>query len=90
MSYILVDQNGYVNDVGSVTGYADMYKFVKTQTGIPYLQKFMETGETTNQDAVVDDIASIISRVTDANIRLTLLNLAVSLKKADGIAIVTE
>lgn len=90
MTYAIYDTNGYVADAGSVCGYNDLLKFVETQTGIPYLKRFMEKGMTENQDSVIDDIKMIIPKVSDITIRTTLLNLAVSLKNSKDIAIVSE
>lgn len=90
MSYVLYDINGYVADVASVCGYDDLYQFVKKQAGVPYLKTFMDNGETEQQTAVISDIAFILPKCTDLTIKPTLSALSDSLKKAQGIAIVSE
>lgn len=91
MSYYLADRNGYVSELASISGLAEMKMFVgKFLSSTTPLMEFLDDGQTTEMQLVSRDIQFVLGFVSDQSIRHTLQELQHNLGKAKEIAIVAQ
>jgi hypothetical protein len=90
MSYYLVDARGYLADLASINGYADMRDAVKAIKPFGQLAEFLANGETTDIANTINDLDQILPQVTITSVKSTLEELKNNLIKAHDIVIVTQ
>jgi hypothetical protein len=90
MSYFLVSENGYVGDVASINGYAEMCTVVRTIKPYGHLAEFLNDGQTRDIQEVIRDIEDIVSHITIQSVRNTLEELKGNLGKVTELAIITQ
>lgn len=89
MSYALFYEEGYKKDIASVNGYYELLKFCMENGGAA-LRSFVETGESEQVPAVMEDITNVIPKCSDVSVKATLEGLLDGLKGVKEIAIISD
>lgn len=91
MTYILADRNGYVSELASTTGLAQMRTAVLTfLSPTAPLARFINDGETAEMNNVIQDINFVIGKISSTTVRHTLEELKQNLSKAKEVAIIAQ
>jgi hypothetical protein len=93
MAFALYDEDGYIQNVGTISGYALMAGFVErisSDNVSSPLTDLFEHGYTVDTEDAAEEAGMIMGLVQDGDIRHTLSDLKEGLSKAKGIAIISE
>lgn len=90
MSFFLASENGFVSDLATAKGWADVVEVVDAKLpAISPLADLCNSGTTTYMQEVINDINKLLPSV-DKDVRSTLEGLKSGLQKCKEIAIVSQ
>ncbi len=89
MSYSLFSEAGYLQDVASISGWLDLITAIDKITLVGPLHDFLNTGTTTEPQAVIKEINDILPSINDISTRNVLEGLVEGLKKVKEIGIIS-
>jgi hypothetical protein len=80
MGYCLYSEDGYVQDVATISGWSDLCRFAEAKGGRA-IKAFVIKGETVNIQAVLKDIDALVPRTKDPDVKIVLQGLKKGLSK---------
>lgn len=89
MSYVLYSEDGYLTDIASVGGWWKLITEIDKVRDTGPLADFINTGKTTNPQAVIKEINDILPDITDSNVQDILKTLRDNLQKVKEIGIIS-
>lgn len=91
MSHALYSEDGYVGDVATNMGLAQMAAFIVQQLGYPVLKQFMHEGMTEEPAAAVQELEHLLeTKKPSESVKETLQELLTNLRKVQEIAIISQ
>ncbi len=92
MTLYLASEEGYVGDLASTSGYAELQRFLEQAAHAPLCNEFAEQGFTRNPRGMAEELDRLLagSTVAGQDLRDTVVNLRDMLSKCDLVAIASD